>query len=106
MILSYQIPEFNTYRTAALALYDIERDIACRKNSKNAIDRKILPRLIEKRDRMAAEVAPLKAAADAAEQAARERATAPSTAPASSRPRAPTTGDPLDIPTFLRRAHS
>lgn len=103
MILSYQIPEFNTYRTVALALYDIERDIACRQNSKNAIDRKILPRLIEKRDRIAAEVEPLKAAADAAERAARERMTTPSTAPTTVRHVTPYVGDPLDIPDFLRR---
>lgn len=104
MILSYQIPEFNAYRTAALALYDIERDIACRQNSKNKIDAKILPRLIEKRERLRAEVEPLKAAADAAERAAHERMTAPNDAPPPARRITSPAGDPLDIPDFLRRA--
>lgn len=104
MILSYQIPEFNAYRTAALALYDIERDIACRQNSKNKIDAKILPRLIEKRDRLRGEVEPLKAAADAAERTARERMTATNDAPPPALHVTPATGDPLDIPEFLRRA--
>lgn len=108
MILSFNIPEFVAYREVALALYDVERDIAAKSQSKHAVDRKIMPRLIEKRDRLQREVEPLKRAAEAAERAALERLLAPATF---SRPAQPTATTPrnsgddshLDIPAFLRR---
>lgn len=106
MILSFQIPEWIAYRNVALDLYDVERDIAVRQNSKHAIDRKIMPRLIEKRDRLQREVEPLKAAADAAERAAMERMFAPVASlqsPAAPMPQRDHGDDGLDIPEFLRR---
>lgn len=108
MILSYQIPEWCTYQRAALALHDVEREIDNRRNSRHPIERKILPRLIEKRERLAAVVAPLKAAAEAAERRAQERlSAAPVHSPISGKPSTVphcSAGDhPLDIPDFLRR---
>lgn len=106
MILSYQIPEFEAYRTAALALYDVERDIASKQRSRHAIDAKILPRLIEKRARLLVEVEPLKARAEAAERAAWERMKVPTPSLHSVRPTTPRCNsgeDGLDIPAFLRR---
>jgi hypothetical protein len=106
MLLSYQIPEWRPYQTAALDLMEVERDIATRQHSKNSIDRKILPRLIEKRARLQLAVGPLKEAFEAAERRALERTLAPpvvTDAPAR-QPMAPQHGvDDLDIPDFLRR---
>lgn len=102
MILSWQIPAWAPYQRAALDLYDVERDIAVRQHSKHSVDRNILPRLIVKRDRLIAEVAPLKAAYEAAEREALRRMLAPRMTPA--KPATPSTlidGD--DIPAFLRR---
>ena len=108
MILSFNIPEFVAYRDVALALYDVERDIALKQRSKHAIDAKILPRLIEKRARLVAEVEPLKAKAEAAERAALERMYAPAAFSQSAKPAAALLQrgegeDDLDIPAFLRR---
>lgn len=103
LILSWQIPEFVTYQKAALELLEIERDIESRRNSKSHRDEKMLARLEVKRDRLRAEVAPLKAAAEAAERAARERLATPAASFQTHRP-APAAGDDgLDIPAFLRR---
>lgn len=106
MILSFNIPEWVAYQRAALALYDVEREIESRQNSKHAIERKIMPALLAKRDRIRDEVAPLKAAADAAERAARERITTPVVVLQSHCIRPELRGggaDGLDIPAFLRR---
>lgn len=109
MILSYQIHEWRNYQRAALALHDVEREIANRRNSRHPIERKILPRLIDKRDRLAAEVAPLKAAAEAAERRELERLSAPPvhstiSAKPSTAPNCSPGAHHLDIPDFLRRA--
>jgi hypothetical protein len=103
--LSFNIPEWVAYRDAALALYDVARDIESRQNSKHAIERKIMPALIAKRDRIAAEVAPLKAAAERAERAALERITPPAVVHQSHSTRSKfwSPSDGLDIPAFLRR---
>jgi hypothetical protein len=103
--LSFNIPEWVVYRDAALALNDVEREIASRVNSKHAIERKIMPSLIAKRERLAAEVAPLKAAADAAERTALERMTVPTVnvQSRSTRPDLWCEADGLGIPAFLRR---
>ncbi|MFZ5715794.1 MAG: hypothetical protein ACOY3N_23450 [Bradyrhizobium sp.] len=105
LILSWQIPEFVTYQKAALELLEIERDIEGRRNSKSHRDEKMLARLEIKRDRLRAEVAPLKAAAEAAERAARERLAMPSASlpTTSGRAQAHAEGYGLDIPAFLRR---
>lgn len=106
MILSYQIPEWVAYQTAALALYDTQRDIHAKQHAKDSIARKIMPSMIEKRDRQAAEVVRLKAAADAAERAAMERIFAPAVAVQSHSIRTAhlwCAADGLDIPAFLRR---
>lgn len=101
-VMSWDIPEFLAYRNAALALHDVAREIEARQNSKHAIERKIMPALIAKRDRLIAEVAPLKAAADAAERAAVERMCTPSVVPPT-RSELWSAADGLDIPAFLRR---
>lgn len=106
MILSFNIPEFVAYREVALALYDVNRDIAAKSQSKHAVDRKIMPRLIEKRDRLQREVEPLKRAADEAERAALERLLAPATfsrQAVAAPPRNSGDDSHLDIPAFLRR---
>ena len=107
MILSYQIPEWHHYQRAAFALHDVEREIENRRNSKHQVERKILPSLIAKRDRIAAEIAPLKAAYEAAEQRAVKRLLSPVVSsalatPSTTQPSAAGT-DHLDIPAFLRR---
>jgi hypothetical protein len=108
MIRSWDIPEFVTYRDAALALYDVQRDISAKQHAKDTVARKIMPTMIEKRDRLGADVARLKLAADAAEAAARERITAPKIVIQSHCTRADLwcAADGLDIPAFLRRQGS
>jgi hypothetical protein len=103
MILSYQLPEVVAYRKAALALHDVERNIASRRNSKNPIDAKIMPRLLDKRAQLDAALAPLKAKADAAEAAALAKHTAPAITQPAANVTTPISGDGLDIPDFLRR---
>jgi hypothetical protein len=58
-------PAIVAYREAATALYLVERDIASRQNSTHLVDRKIMPSLEAKRERMLAALIPLKLAADA-----------------------------------------
>jgi formate dehydrogenase maturation protein FdhE len=102
--LSYNIPEWVVYRDAALALHDVAREISAKQNAKDPIARKIMPALIEKRDRLAAIVAPLKDAADAAERAALERmTTAPVMVQSHSTRHLWQESDGLGIPAFLRR---
>jgi hypothetical protein len=104
MILSYQIPEWVAYQKVALDLYDVARDISAKQHAKDPIARKIMPAMIEKRDRLTAEVARLKSEADAAERAAWERITAPPVVFQSHSTRHLwQESDGLDIPAFLRR---
>jgi len=58
-------PVITAYREAATALYLVERDIANRQHSTHPVDRKIMPSLEAKRERMLADLIPLKLAADA-----------------------------------------
>ena len=104
-ILSWEIPGWAAYAEVALALMETERDIESRQHSKHAIDRKIMPDLLKKRDRLFAEVAPLKAAVEAAEaRLRREQVATPAIATQAATPIARATGaDDLDIPAFLRR---
>lgn len=111
MILSYQIPEWVIYRNAAIALYEVEREIEQEANSKrkSGMGQKVLPSLLAKRERLLREVEPLKLAALAAERAALERMYAPRVSLASeSQPQAVRAAHDaeardLDIPAFLRR---
>jgi hypothetical protein len=104
MILSWEIPGYDAYRDAAIDLYEVERDIETRQHSKHAIDRKIMPDLLKKRDRLIAIVAPLKAAVDAAEAKLREQRRAATVHSHSPAPAArPASDADLDIPDFLRR---
>jgi hypothetical protein len=99
--LSFDIPAVMAWRDAAIALYDVERDIARRQRSRHDIDHAILPRLIEKRARLLASVEPLRKAADLAEAAALDAYLAkPVTITITPREAADLD---LDIPTFLRR---
>jgi hypothetical protein len=109
MIRSWEIPEFVIYRDVALALHDVQREISAKQHAKDIVARKIMPAIIEKRDRLAAEVARLKIAADAAERAALERITAPTVVFQSHFTRTTPLwceADGLDIPAFLRRQGS
>lgn len=105
MPLSWQIPGWDAYRDTALALHDVEREIASRQNSKHVVESKIVPSLIAKRDRLAGEVVPLKAAYEAAERAALERITPRAVDLQSDCTRSElwSAADGLDIPAFLRR---
>lgn len=107
MILSYQIAEWPAYQRASFALHDVEREIENRRNSKHPIERKILPALIAKRDRLATEIEPLKAAYEAAERRALERLMSPPVSSVAAKPSVTphNTGAEhhLDIPDFLRR---
>lgn len=110
MLMPHQHPDVQAYRTAAIDLYEVERDIFNRRNSKSTIDAKIMPHLIEKRDRLRDKVEPLRAKAEAIEAAfvARQlRALEPAPPPAvtlATRNSGPLGDrDGLDIPEFLRR---
>jgi hypothetical protein len=104
MLMPFQHPDVEAYRKAAIELYETERNIASRTNSKHAVDRAIMPRLIEKRDRLRRDVAPLKAKADAYETAFYQaQVIKPETVIAALPPASRYTADNLDIPDFLRR---